>query len=152
MQLVCAAGVTTQSRDSRPRKPLAIRQSILPVKKGTLIPIVAGVILASVILFLLTRKGDRMGNLEAFPYTAYLAQPLAYEGNTYLMEAQVDQQVGWREGVGKLLVVEAIDGNSRLNVFVPDSLEVNIEPKQRLRLQVSIKTNGKIYVDSVEKL
>jgi hypothetical protein len=120
---------------------------INPILIAFLIPLV--VILAAVI-FLVVRKTTRE-SLEQFDYAAYIKAPDNLLGNHYNLDAQVESQLAWDEGFGKLLVVKPVNGTGRLSVFVPDQVGGNLNVGERFHMNVVIKDQGLINVESLEK-
>jgi len=90
-------------------------------------------------------------DLEPLPVNDYLKKPGNFLGNTYLLSAQIDSQIEWEEGVGRILAVETEGSTSRLPVFVPDSSGQNLNVGQRYKMQVSIRKGGLIYVEDLRK-
>lgn len=90
-------------------------------------------------------------DLEPLPANQYLKKPGNFLGNTYLLSAQIDSQIEWEEGVGRILAVKTEGSTSRLPVFVPDSAGRNLNVGQRYKMQVSIRKGGLIYVEDLHK-
>lgn len=103
---------------------------------------------------LLFASGCAKQSGEAFPVTAYLDTPDNLQGNRYTLEAEIDSQIEWREGVGRLLAVRPLSGESgvRLSVFIADSLNANIMVAQRYRFELSVRRGGLLQVTSLRKL
>lgn len=89
--------------------------------------------------------------LEVLPVDDYLKRPGNFLGNTYLLSVQIDSQIEWQEGIGRILAVEAEGSASRIPVFVPDSAGQNLNVGQRYEMQVSIRKGGLIYVEDLRK-
>lgn len=104
----------------------------------------------SCLLFAACGKGQFSG-LEELPVDDYLERPGDLLGNTYLISAQIDSQIDWEEGVGRILAVETEGATSRVPVFVPDSMEENLYVGQRYEMRASIRKGGLIYVEDLRK-
>ena len=95
-------------------------------------------------------RGDFSG-LEALPVDDYLERPRNLLGNTYLISAQIDSQIEWEEGVGRILAVETEGADSRVPVFVPEGVGENLYVGQRYKMRASIRKGGLIYVEDLRK-
>lgn len=89
---------------------------------------------------------------EPFPSRAFLTAPDNLQGNRYLLEAEIDQQINWHEGVGRLIAVRTLREGTRLPVFIADSLEANLLVAQRYRFEVTVRKGGLLYVERLKKL
>jgi hypothetical protein len=118
-----------------------------PILLAFLIPLV---VIVAAVIFVVVRKTSH-ASTEQFDYAAYIKAPQNYLGNHYNLDAQVESQLAWDEGFGKLLVVKPVDGPGRLSVFVPDKVGGNLNVGQRFHMDVVIKDQGLINVESLEK-
>jgi hypothetical protein len=91
---------------------------------------------------------------EPFPVTAYLDSPDNLQGNRYTLDAEIDAQLQWREGTGRLLAVRPLSGDpgTRLPLFIADSLNANLMVAQRYRFELTVRRGGLLYVNSLRKL
>ena len=91
---------------------------------------------------------------EPFPVTAYLNTPENLQGNHYTLQAEIDAQLLWKEGTGRLLAVRPLgpDSGSRLSVFIADSLKANLMVAQRYQLELTVRNGGLLYVTALHKL
>lgn len=101
-------------------------------------------------LFLLTPGCDRAG--EPFPVRAFFAAPDNLQGNHYTLEAEIDAQINWREGVGRLIAVRTLRDDARLPIFIADSMNANLLVAQRYRFDITVRKGGLLYVDHLKKL
>ncbi|MGB0743502.1 MAG: hypothetical protein ACPGSB_03150 [Opitutales bacterium] len=125
---------------------LYIKRPINPLRKVFCFFIIALV----AIFFTACGKGGFSG-LEALPVDEYLKSPGNFLGNTYVLSAQIDSQIKWEEGVGRILAVESEGSSARVPVFVPDSAGQNLHVGQRYEMMVSIRRGGLIYVEDLHK-
>jgi len=95
-------------------------------------------------------RGDFSG-LETLPVEDYVQKPTNFLGNTYLLSVQIDSQIEWEEGVGRILAVQAEGASARVPVFVPDGIEQNLHVGQRYKMRVNIRKGGLIYVENLRK-
>lgn len=89
---------------------------------------------------------------EPFPVRAFVAAPDNLQGNRYTLEAEIDAQLTWREGVGRLIAVRTLREDARLPVFIADSMNANLLVAQRYRFEVSVRKGGLLYVEQLKKL
>ncbi|PXA03085.1 hypothetical protein DDZ13_13525 [Coraliomargarita sinensis] len=104
----------------------------------------------SVVLLTACGKGE-FSSLESLPVDSYLKNPANFLGNTYLISAQIDSQIQWEEGVGRILAVETDGSTSRVPVFVPDGVGQNLHVGQRYEMRAIIRKGGLIYVEDLRK-
>jgi len=89
---------------------------------------------------------------EPFPVHAFLAAPDNLQGNRYRLDAEIDAQLNWREGVGRIIAVRPLKDDARLPVFIADSLKANLLVAQRYRFIITVRKGGLLYVEQLEKL
>ena len=89
---------------------------------------------------------------EPFPVRAFLAAPDNLQGNRYRLDAEIDAQLNWREGVGRIIAVRPLKEDARLPVFIADSLKTNLLVAQRYRFIITVRKGGLLYVEQLEKL
>jgi hypothetical protein len=102
------------------------------------------------LVFAACGRGDFSG-LEALPVDDYLERPRNLLGNTYLISAQIESQIEWEEGVGRILAVDTEGADSRVPVFVPEGVGENLYVGQRYEMRASIRRGGLIYVENLRK-
>lgn len=110
-------------------------------------------LLCTVALALFAPGCGRPAN-EPFPVTAYLEAPDNLLGNRYTLDAEIDAQLQWKEGTGRLLAVRPLDSgdSSRLPLFIADSLNANLMVAQRYRFDLTVRRGGLLYVTALRKL
>ena len=90
---------------------------------------------------------------EPFPVAAYQNAPDNLQGNRYTLDAEIDAQLEWREGTGRLIAVRPLGTEpARLPVFIADSLGANLMVAQRYRLELTVRRGGLLYVNALRKL
>ena len=112
----------------------------------------SGMVLLPVLLMGLAVSSGCSRSGEPFPVHAFIAAPDNLQGNRYELEAEVDAQLNWREGVGRIIAVRPLKGDVRLPVFIADSLKVNLLVAQRYRFAITVRKGGLLYVDHLDKL
>jgi hypothetical protein len=121
-----------------------------PSKKSLIAGVAALVILiVASLLFFWERDATR--GLERFPATTYFERPANLQGNRYSIDAWIESQLVWREGVGRILEVRLAQENGRVAVFVPAELDRNLYVGQRYRMAVRVQDGGVIYVQNLIK-
>jgi hypothetical protein len=100
----------------------------------------------------LSACGERKGSdLEVLPIDTYLQKPGDFLGNRYMLRVQIDEQLKWEKGLGRVLAVLAEGSEARLPVFVSESAGDNLHVGQRYELQAIIEKGGLIYVEALQK-
>jgi hypothetical protein len=89
--------------------------------------------------------------LEALPIDNYLQKPGDFLGNRYVLRAQINEQLKWEKGLGRVLAVVAEGSDARLPVFVPELVGENLHVGQRYEMQAIIEQGGLIYVEALRK-
>ena len=102
------------------------------------------------LIFIFLKKTNVVNNAEEFPYAAYLDSPRSFDGNSYLMKAQIDSQLAYNQAAGKMVSVRTPSG-ARFAVFVPEGRGANMQVGQKYNLYVSLDQNGVIIVNGMEK-
>lgn len=122
-------------------------------QRGSALPIVIGVVvLVMAIGLFVSLQSNGASDLEPFPAKSYLESPGDFLGNTYVLNAQIDSQLRWEKGVGRVLAVKVTgDDRTRIPVFVPDTIGANVHKGQRYELEVLIEEGGLIYVEALRK-
>lgn len=125
-----------------------MRSPFLPALHRALPPLVA------LFAFLSLFPGCARQAHEPFPVAVYLDTPGNLQGNRYTLDAEIDAQLEWKEGVGRLLAVHPLASGAgvRLPVFVADSLQANLMVAQRYRLELTVRRGGLLYVSALRKL
>ncbi len=123
-----------------------------PKSAGKALPFVlaaaAVLVLAGLVLLM---KGGDFSKLEPFPASQFLDGPTDFLGNQYQLQAQIDSQLKWEKGIGRLLAVVPEGGRSRLPVFVPSEIGENLHVGQRYEMRVRIDDGGLVYVENLRK-
>ncbi len=118
---------------------------------NTLPLLIAGVLVVFGLIAFFAWKGGDYSNLEKLPTEAFLKKPADFLGNRYAIRAQVDSQIKWEKGVGRILAVLPEGGQTRLPVFIPEHVGDNIHIGQRFEMRVLIEEGGLVYVEALRK-
>lgn len=114
--------------------------------------LLAGLGVAAVAGYLAIQANGFSSNADAFPpYERYRASPANFLGNEYQLEAIIDSQLKYEEGLGRILAVTPIGSEHRLPVFVPETVQNNVHVGQRYRMIVQVRRGGRIEAQTLEK-
>ena len=125
---------------------------IPPIFYALGIPVVVIVILLAVVLPRLA-GGGKFADLSAFSVDAYRKDWATMQGNVYRLDCQIDQQLSFVEGKGRILSVKPTDtarGAGRISVFVPLIGGNNFEVGQRYKFKVRV-SRDLLVVEELEK-
>ncbi|AHF93051.1 hypothetical protein OpiT1DRAFT_04796 [Opitutaceae bacterium TAV1] len=93
---------------------------------------------------------------EPLPVDTYLRSTDNLLGNRYTLDAEIDAQLNWKEGTGRLIAVRPLNGTrnaaTRVPVFIADALNANLMVAQRYRFEITVQKGGLLYVTSLKKL
>lgn len=111
---------------------------------------VGSMLCVAVFAFTSCSDGD-FSKLETLPAQEFLEKPIDFLGNTYSVRAQIDSQIKWEKGVGRILAVLPDTSSKRLPVYVPEAVGSNIHIGQRFEMRVRIEEGGLVYVEALRK-
>ncbi len=101
----------------------------------------------------LRSAADPMRTLEEFPAAKYFDGHRALAGLRFRADLQVEADMGWKEGVGRLMLFTAPGESRALVVLVPDSLgNIHFTKGQKFEGEVAVKDGGLIVAASCRKL
>lgn len=110
----------------------------------------------AVIVFVLVviqgRSGGKFGSLTPFSPDTYRKDWATLQGNAYVFACQVDKQLAFVEGAGRILAVKPIDaarGVGSIPVRVPASITDNFESGQRYNLKLRVRKDV-LEVEDIE--
>jgi hypothetical protein len=95
-----------------------------------------------------------VGKLEVFPLAIYLQNPGGLQGNRYKTKAQIDRQLGWKPGVGRLILVQVtsdIGLARKVPFFFPDGVGPGVLPGQKFLMTVLVAEENLVTVENYEK-
>lgn len=92
-----------------------------------------------------------LSDAEPLPVDNYLEKPGDFLGNRYLLRAQIDEQIQWEKGLGRVLAVVIEGSATRLPVFVPEDVTDSLHVGQRYEMEAIIEQGGLIYVEALRK-
>ncbi len=91
--------------------------------------------------------------LEPFPVEKYLDSPHALEGSKFKADLRVEADLGWKDGVGRLMLFSTADDPRPLAVMVPAIVgkDIYFTKGQTYTAEFEIKEGGLIYAISCQK-
>ncbi len=118
------------------------------------IPVVVIVILLVVVAQRMG-GGGRFGDLSPLSVEAYRKDWATLQGNTYRLDCQIEQQLAYVEGRGRVLAVKPIDKDparaiGRIPVFVPAGSTESFEVGQRFKCKLRV-TRDLLVVEALER-
>jgi len=99
-------------------------------------------VLVFVAAVLITRQGGKFADLPPFSPEAYRKDWATLQGNAYVFAGQVDRQLAYVEGSGRVLSVKPVDpsrGAGAVPVRVPAALGANFESGQRYNFKLRVR-------------
>ena len=97
---------------------------------------------------------DPFRNLERPDLPSYVESAKSFQGGTYLLEGSVEEQLGYREGRGKLIGLRCPEtrGPVFIPVLVPDSLgSFQLQKGQRLQVKARGDARGLFVAEVIRK-
>lgn len=96
---------------------------------------------------LLNRTTDPLTGITPLSTEEYLESSSALSGNTYRVEGTVDDRLdNWKASEGRLFSVQVSEAGSFVPVWVPSSVEANIQRGQRYVFKVRVLETGVLEV------
>lgn len=114
------------------------------------IPVVVIVILVAIVVPRM--GGGRFADLTPFSVETYRRDWATLQGNSYRLECQVEQQLAFVEGRGRVLAVKPIgkDPVGRIPVFIPAGSTDSFEVGQRFKCKLRV-TRDLLVVEALER-
>ncbi len=96
---------------------------------------------------------DPYRTLEAFPVAKYLESHRALAGSRFKAELRVEADLGWKEGVGRLMLFSTANDSRPIAVMVPAVVgkDIYFTKGQTYMAEVEVKEGGLIYANSCRK-
>jgi len=116
------------------------------------------VVVIAILLFVVAQRmggGGRFGDLSPLSVEAYRKDWATLQGNTYRLDCQIEQQLAFVEGRGRVLAVKPIDKDparslGRIPVFVPVGSTDSFEVGQRFKCKLRV-TRDLLVVEALER-
>ncbi len=125
-------------------------------KRNLALWVVLGVIALLIIgvgaFFLARHLNDPLRTLEAFPVAKYIEGYKALAGSKFRGKLRVENDLGWKEGSGRLMVFSLQDDPRPIVVMIPPSLaQIYFTKGQSYEGELEVKEGGLIYANSIRK-
>jgi hypothetical protein len=118
------------------------------------IPVVVIVVLVAIVVPRMG-GGGKFADLTPFSVDAYRKDWATLQGNTYRLDCQIEQQLAFVEGRGRVLAVKPIDKDAarsagRIPVFIPAGSVDSFEVGQRFKCKLRV-TRDLLVVEALER-
>jgi len=127
-------------------------------RRGKAFPlwITLGVLLISLLavggVFLFQHLNDPLRTLESFPVSKYLDGYKSVAGLKFRADLRVENDLGWKEGTGRLMVFTLRDDHHPIVVMIPAAIgQVYFTKGQNYVAELEVKEGGLIYANTVRK-
>lgn len=141
--------------------PFANAEAVIPSKKSNTGKIVIWCLLGALLIaggafsgILLTRYvNDPLRTLEPFPVAKYLDSYKGLAGSKFKGQLRVEADLGWKDGVGRLMLFTCPEDNRPVAVMIPAAVANGIyfTKGQTYLAQLEVKEGGLIYADTCNK-
>jgi len=127
-------------------------------KSGNLMGWIIGGVIAAIVLavggfFLVKHLRDPLRTLEKLPVAKYYESFRSLAGARFKADLQVEADLGWKEGVGRLMVFTTPDEPRPIVVMIPASFShIHFTKGQTYRAELEVKEGGMIYANSCKKI
>jgi hypothetical protein len=126
-------------------------------KKNSAVPwIICGLVLLVVLSgggFVLARYlNDPLRVLELFPVSKYMENYKSVVGAKFRADLRVENDLGWKDGIGRLMVFTLREDPHPIVVMIPPNLAQTYFTKgQNYMAELEVKEGGLIYANSCRK-
>jgi len=115
-----------------------------------------GIVLVAVLaiggFFLVRYLNDPLRTLEPFPVAKYLESYKTLAGSKFRGNLRVENDLGWKEGAGRLMVFSLKDDPRPIVVMIPPLLaKLYFTKGQTYEGELEVKEGGLIYANSIRK-
>ena len=96
---------------------------------------------------------DPYRTLEPFPIGKYLENFRSMAGSRFKAQLRVEADLGWKEGVGRLMLFSSADEPQPIAVMVPALVgkDIYFTKGQTYQTELEVKEGGLIYANSCRK-
>lgn len=102
--------------------------------------------------FLSRYLNDPLRTLEPFPVGKYMETYKALAGSKFRGNLRVENDLGWKDEVGRLMVFSLRDDPHPIVVMIPPSLaQIYFTKGQTYEGELEVKEGGLIYANSIRK-
>lgn len=102
--------------------------------------------------FLVRYLNDPLRTLEPFPVGKYMESYKALAGSKFRGNLRVENDLGWKDGVGRLMVFSLREDPRPIVVMIPPSLaQIYFTKGQNYEGELEVKEGGLVYANSIRK-
>ena len=111
------------------------------------------VLAVSLLIGILILRGLGGGEHAPLPEAEFADEPKNFSGNRYEFEGRIDRQLGFKEGVGRIILTKSVQSDAQVPVFVgPEHDRFSPNPGQIYRFSLRVDGDGVLNVENYEKL
>jgi len=155
-------GPTQSPESSRVASPFSGNEEIFPkATKGNSRLLIFGIAIGILVLiaggiggvFIMGHLNDPYRTMEPFPVAKFLESPLALLGSRFRGELRVEANLGYKEGIGKLMLFSTTEDPRPIAVMVPEAVarDIYFTKGQVYMAELEVKEGGLIYANSCRK-
>lgn len=112
----------------------------------------AVIVLGVIGLLVVRHLGDPLRTLEPFPVSKYLESYKSLAGSKFRGNLRVENDLGWKEGAGRLMVFSLKEDTRPIVVMIPPSEAATYFTKgQMYQGELEVREGGLIYANSIRK-
>ena len=102
--------------------------------------------------FLTRFLNDPLRTMEAFPTGKYFENYHSLAGSKFKGELRVEADLGWKEGVGRLMLFSTPSDSRSVAVLIPASMaSIYFVKGQTYMAELEVKEGGLVYANSCKK-
>lgn len=110
------------------------------------------IIVAISSFFLIRFLNDPLRTLEPFPVAKYLESYKSLAGSKFRGDLRVENDLGWKEGAGRLMVFTVENDTRLVPVMIPPNLaQIYFTKGQNYQAELEVKEGGLVYANSCRK-
>lgn len=114
-----------------------------------IVAVLAVVVLLGIVLL----RNIGGGNHAPLPVADFAQSPKNYSGNRYEFEGRIDRQLGFEEGVGRIILTQSVAEEAPVPLYVAAEHEnFSPNPGQVYRFSLRVDGDGILNVEAYEKL
>lgn len=98
-------------------------------------------------------RGAGGGKYSSLPVADFATEPKNFSGNRYEYEGRIDRQLGFDEGVGRVILTKSVTDEAPVPLFVASTHDrFSPNPGQVYRFYLRVDGKGILNVEEYEKL
>lgn len=114
-----------------------------------IVAVLAVVVLLGIVLL----RNIGGGNHAPLPVADFAQSPKNFSGNRYEFEGRIDRQLGFEEGVGRIILTQSVAEEAPVPLYVTAEHEnFSPNPGQVYRFSLRVDGDGILNVEAYEKL